>query len=288
MARQGIVVKGVHGLSVLFHHVVGDIHDVVDGTDSAGRQAALHPLGGGSQLDVLHHSRAVAGAQLRVFHPHLQVIVDILAVSGGLYHRRMEFFSKCGGRLPGDSHHAVAVHAVGGDLILEHHVAQAQHLHCVGAHPGVLRENVDAALRRQWIHVAVGTQLLDGAHHSVGLDASELTLFDLDSFLGKGAAVMAAGYLSAVQNHRNLVPGLDVGRAGDDLNRLPGSDVHLADDQLVRVRMTLDGKDLADNNLFKVFIETLESLHLGAGEGHCVRVLLSRDIQVRNVCFNPG
>jgi len=52
--------------------------------------------------------------------------------------------------------------------------------------------------------------------------------------------------------------------------------------------MPLDGTNLADNNLFKVFIETFKSLHLGAGEGHCVRVLLSRDIQIRNVCFNPG
>ena len=44
MTCQLVIVKGVHGLSVLFHHIVGDIHDIVDGTDSAGSQTALHPL----------------------------------------------------------------------------------------------------------------------------------------------------------------------------------------------------------------------------------------------------
>ena len=44
MTGDGIQIVSVHGLSVLFHHVVGNIHQIVDGADSAGRQTALHPL----------------------------------------------------------------------------------------------------------------------------------------------------------------------------------------------------------------------------------------------------
>ena len=39
-----VVIIGMHGLSVFFHHIVGDIHQVVDGTDAAGCQTSLHPL----------------------------------------------------------------------------------------------------------------------------------------------------------------------------------------------------------------------------------------------------
>ena len=38
-----------------------------------------------------------------------------------------------------------------------------------------------------------GTQLLDGAHHTVGLNAAEFALFDLDAARGH-LAVMTASY----------------------------------------------------------------------------------------------
>ena len=71
MTGQQVIVEGVHGLSVLFHNVVCDVHDVVDGADAGGCQAVLEPLGRRSQMDVLHHSGAVAFAEVCIFYRYL-------------------------------------------------------------------------------------------------------------------------------------------------------------------------------------------------------------------------
>ena len=71
MSCKLIIIKGMHGLSVLFHNVVCDVHDVVDGADAGGCQAVLEPLGRRSQMDVLHHSGAVAFAEVCIFYRYL-------------------------------------------------------------------------------------------------------------------------------------------------------------------------------------------------------------------------
>ena len=54
-ARNGIQIVGVHGLSVFFHDVVSDIHQIVDGPNAVGSQASLHPLRRRTDLDVFHN-----------------------------------------------------------------------------------------------------------------------------------------------------------------------------------------------------------------------------------------
>ena len=61
-------VKGVHGLAVFQHHVVGDVHDVVDGADAGVAQPFPHPCGGGLDLHVLHHPGGVPGAEVAVLN----------------------------------------------------------------------------------------------------------------------------------------------------------------------------------------------------------------------------
>ena len=56
------VVEGVHGLAILQHNVVGNVHNVVDGTHTHGTQPLPHPLGGGGDLHVADHPGGVAGA----------------------------------------------------------------------------------------------------------------------------------------------------------------------------------------------------------------------------------
>ena len=45
MTGNGVQVVSVHGLTILFHDIVGDIDDVVNRTDTIDCQSALHPLG---------------------------------------------------------------------------------------------------------------------------------------------------------------------------------------------------------------------------------------------------
>ena len=82
MAGQLVIVKRMHGLSVLFHHIVGYVHDVVDRTDPAGSQTALHPPGGRGKPDVLDHPCTVTRAKPAVFNAYLQVIINILIIAG--------------------------------------------------------------------------------------------------------------------------------------------------------------------------------------------------------------
>ena len=74
---------------------------------------------------------------------------------------------------------------------------------------------------------------------------------------------MAPGRFAAVQNHGNLVPLLHIRRACNDLNGFP-ADIHLTDDQFVRVRMTLDLYDLSHDDLLQVLVQTFISFYFGS------------------------
>ena len=112
MTRNGVIVVGMHGLAILLHDEVRDIHQVIDGTDAAVPKALLHPFRGGGKADVLYHPCTVTGAKLRILHLYLQIVIDILTVSCFLYLRQLEALSEGGGSLPGNADDAVAVHPV--------------------------------------------------------------------------------------------------------------------------------------------------------------------------------
>ena len=97
---------------------------------------------------------------------------------------------------------------------------------------------------------------------------------------------MSSCHFSAVQHHRHFVAYFHVGGAGDDLDGLP-ADVHLADNQLVRIGMALDGQNLSYHDFLQVLVSSLEALHLRAGQGHRVAVLLIRAFQLGHICLNP-
>ena len=112
MTRNGVIVVGMHGLAILLHDEVRDIHQVIDGTDAAVPKALLHPFRGGGKADVLYHPCTVTGAELCILHLYLQIVIDILTVSCFLYLRQLEALSEGGGSLPGNADDAVAVHPV--------------------------------------------------------------------------------------------------------------------------------------------------------------------------------
>ena len=286
MACQGVIIISVHRLAVLFHHIVGDINDVVDRTDSVGSQSSLHPYGRGSDLDIFYDSRAVTRAEVGILYDNFHIVVNVFAVSGSGDNGRFELFVEGSCCLTGNTDDAVAVHTVGSDLILENHVIQAKSLDCALSYHCILRKNVNAVLRSFRIHISAGTQFLDGAHHTVGLDAAEFSFFDGDAARSL-LSVMASCHTAAVQHNRNLVAHMNVGSAGNDLNRLL-ADIYLADDELIRIRMTLDGKDLSDDDLVQVCVQFFKSFHFGTGQCHGVGVFLRCHVQPRYICLNPG
>ena len=286
MIRNGIQIISVHGLSVLFHHIVCNIHKVVDRTDSHGGKPSLHPLRRRSDLDVLHHSCAVAGAEICIFNSYFNIVVDVLVISRSCHDRRFKFLAECSCRFSRDPDDAEAVHTVGCDLILKDRVIQAQRLDRALAHNCVFREDIDSVLRRFRIHLSRGAELFDRAHHTITLHAAEFSLLDFNSAGHFLSGLMSACNTSAVQHHRHFVSFFHIRSPCNDLDRLC-PDVHLTDDQLVCIRMLLYFIDLSDHDLVKIRIQLFISLYLCSGKRHRIRVLLCSHVEIRNICFYP-
>ena len=63
---HGVQVKGVQRLVELQHHIVGDIHHIVDGAQAGAGQAVLQPVGRGADFDAGDDRCGVAEAQVGV------------------------------------------------------------------------------------------------------------------------------------------------------------------------------------------------------------------------------
>ena len=107
----------MHRLAVFDHHVVRDVHDVVDGADARRAQALAHPLGAGGDLHIAHHAGRIPQAQIVRLHIHVQklrqaafaaALHDRLMVAHGHVERRR--------RLARKTEQRVAVGAVVRDL----------------------------------------------------------------------------------------------------------------------------------------------------------------------------
>src|SRR5699024_5887260 len=72
-----LVVKGMHGLAVFQHDIVGNINNIVDGPNAASPQTLPHPTGRGLNFYIFDHPGDITHAELRIFHLYLKQIIDI-------------------------------------------------------------------------------------------------------------------------------------------------------------------------------------------------------------------
>ena len=265
----------MHGLAIFLHDIVGDINQVVNGTDTAGSQPSLHPLGRRGDFDIGTYPCTVAGAQIGILYLYFNIIIDIFPIFMHINHRGDEGLMEGHGRFPGNSQNTEAVNSVVCDFIFKYGVPQTQGIDCVGTYFHIIAENIDAVFRSLGIHIPAGSQLFNRAHHTVGGNSPQLSCFNGNALLRERAAVVSAGHLTAVKNHRHLVPFLHIGSACNDLNGL-SSDIYLADDQLVRVRMLFYFFYLANYDFFQIPVKPFIAFHLGAAHCHRIAVFLVR------------
>ena len=126
----------------------------------------------------------------------------------------------------------------------------------------VFRENINSIFRSFRIKLSGGTQLFNRAHHSVGFYSSELTGFDRNTS-GSLLSIVASCNSSSLQNYRNLVSFFYIWSPCNDLDRLC-SDIYLADDQFICIRMFFNFFDLSDNDLIQVRVQLFIAFHLGS------------------------
>ena len=162
----------MHRLSVFFHHIVGNIHQIVDRTDTYGSKASLHPFRGWPDLDILNDSCTVSRAQFAVLYRYLDIVVHILIITGCCNYRRVEFLSERSGRFSCNSDDAKAVHSVGGDFIFKYYVIQPQCFNRAASDFYIVLEDIDSLFRRFRVHIPVRAQFFNRAHHAAAFYAS--------------------------------------------------------------------------------------------------------------------
>ena len=134
--------------------------------------------------------------------------------------------------LPGDPGQAQAVAPVRGQIDLDAGVVQAQPVAEVAADLRVRRQGQDA------LGGFSQTQLRGRADHPQGLDAAELGPLDLEP----------TRELRPHQGDRDLHPRRHIGRPADDLKLRALPRVHLADAELLGVRVTLAAHHQPDHH----------------------------------------
>ena len=131
-------VKSVHRLTVLEHDVVGNINDVVDRAHAAVAQSLAHPARGRRNLDVFHHARGVARAEVAVLDVNVDDLRDAAAAALDLGCVQLERALEGRARLAGEADDGKAVGAVGRDLKLDDGIVKAEDVRHVEARLGVL------------------------------------------------------------------------------------------------------------------------------------------------------
>ena len=269
----------MHGLTVFQHHIVGDVHDVVDGPHPVGTKPLTHPLGGGADFHIGHHPGGVADAQVFRLHLHIQLVVHGAGIAA-LYHRLVvaHGLAEGGGSFPGKTYDGVAVGTVVGDFKFHHRVVVADDLVDVVAGLAVLLDNPDAVLNGVGEIPQGQPQLLQRAEHSVGLFPPELALGDVN----------APGQPGVVEGRRHQIALVDILSAGDNLHRLILSHIHLADPHMVGIFMADDGNHLAHHYILDFLVHGLIGFHLLAENGHFLhKFLVGNGGKVHKFFVNP-
>ncbi len=155
MTCNGIQVKSMHWLAVLLHHIIGNVHQIVDGTDTAGAQPPLHPFRRRRDFDIGADPCTVSAAQIRVFYFYRNIIIDILSVFFYFHHRSDKGLAEGCRCLSCNSQYTVAIHSVRGDFIFKYGISHAKGFNSVGAWLHILLKNVNAVFRGFRVHISV-------------------------------------------------------------------------------------------------------------------------------------
>ena len=276
----------MHRLSVLFHYIVSYIDQIVDRADSYGGKSSLHPFRRRPYLYILDYPRAVSRTEVCVLYGHFDIVIYIFFIPRRFHLRRYKLFAECSCRLPGDAYDTVAVYSVGRHFVLKDNIVKAEQFHGICSRLCLFGKDIDAFLRRLRVHVPVGTQFLDGAHHTVALHPAQLSFLDLNSACYAGSRLMSACHAPACEHYRYLVAFLHIAGARDDLyGAIP--DIHLTDNKLIRVRMLFYLVDLPDDDFIQIRIQFFVSFHLRPGQCHRIGIFLRICLKPRHIRFDP-
>ena len=218
------------------HHVVGDVHDVVDRPLAGRGQAGLQPCGRLADRDVLQHPRGEAGAQLRALHVDVHTVHRSRRSGVRRPGLGCEHGSRGGVQLAGDPVDAEAVRPVGGDLQLEHLHRDGESVRerrSGGWRAVDLVEDEDALAARSDLKLALAED------HAFGDDPAELGL----------AQLRAVRHHRAGTRDRDALARRDVRSTADYARGLLQAEVDRAHPQAVCIGVRLRAQHEADDEV---------------------------------------
>ena len=216
----------MHGLAVLQHDVVRNIHQVINRAHAGVADPLPHPGRGGRDPDVPYHAGGVAAAERGLLHDHLRQVVNIPA-GLGLHHRgvQLQLLIEGHGGFAGQADHAEAVGAVRRDLELHHVVVASDEGGYVVAGAAVLAEDEDPVLDAVRELLLLGVEVGELADmvllRVIGHQVARVQVRAGGAGFGSGAAQVQAhapavrlrgegGDRGGLHGAVHLVPGLDI------------------------------------------------------------------------------
>ena len=207
--REQMEVERVQRLASLKHHVVCNIDDIIDATDTDSFKRVAQPARAGADRHATNNARVIARAVLDVVEPHIDQRRGLIAIR-----RQVENLGQTKriaverADLAGDADEAVPVRPIWRHLQIINNI--------VPAAAKVLGERL-ANLRffgknHQPFGVLSNTQFLRRTHHALRLHTADFAYLDLERLRAR-----LGGHLAARHRQRHLAADLEIRRAADDL-----------------------------------------------------------------------
>ena len=253
MSLDHICIKAVKRCAKGHHDVIGDIHDIVDGTYAYDTQTVLQPLGTLLYLTASETDCCISGTGFLILHHDLDGQTFVIYLES--IHRRflqlslISVLKEPGIEVACHTIMTACICTVGGNIHFYDVIAlDVIILSGRYAHWCVLGKNDDAAM------VITHTYLILGTYHTATFHAAQLA-----SLYGK--ALIAIIELGTHHGHYHLLACCHIGSSAYYLQRLTLAGIHLADVHMIAVGMNFTGEHMGCPETFQSSFNRLNFLH---------------------------
>ena len=235
-------IEGMHGMTIFNQYIIGNIYDIVDGTESDKLQPELHPLWRGLDLEICDHPGAISGAEYWVSYGNGCIILRASLSLYRFYLRLDKLLPERACSLTADTDDALTIRTVRSEFDIEYHVIETESfLNALSVRMRFM-EYKNAVVACSVILHIVYTQFGAAAEHAIAHLAAHLCRLYLHSVC-KGRTVKCNG---------NLASNGYIGRIGHYPEGFIPADIHRADTKAFRIRMLLNFIDRANENILNI------------------------------------
>ena len=172
-----ICIEAMQGLSVGHHHIVRDVDNIIDGSQTDGVQFVLQPLGALFDFAAFERNSTIAQAGFWAFYFYsngqITMIYGELSIIGAMQGRRLTIAHEIGIKITRNSPVRASICTVGRDIYFNQEITFETKISCSGrSYRCVDRQDHNPIVSR------ANTDLIFGANHTVAFDTTQLRLLN--------------------------------------------------------------------------------------------------------------